>query len=83
MLANMVKRHYGETPVFLDVASVINPYAVESQANAQWTWVHPVASIGDTRSVRLKQLFTFLVFVFSLTETEGREGAVIVTIPAG
>src|SRR4029079_10229941 len=37
----------------------------------------------DDRDVRSKSLFTFLMFIFSLTETQGKEGAPIVTIPAG
>jgi hypothetical protein len=41
-----------------------------------WYWI-------DDRDVRSKSLFTFLMFIFSLTETQGKEGAPIVTIPAG
>jgi hypothetical protein len=33
--------------------------------------------------MRSKSLFTFLMFIFSLTETQGKEAAPIVTIPAG
>ena len=33
MLLNMVKLRYGDTPVFLDVASVINSYEVSGSAN--------------------------------------------------
>ena len=29
MLANLVKMRYGDAPVFLDVASVINSYSIE------------------------------------------------------
>lgn len=50
MLVNMVKVRYGDAPVFLDVASVINQYSVETQVDARWTWVHPVVSIGDSQS---------------------------------
>jgi len=42
MLVNTVKLRYGDTPVFLDVASVINQYSVTSQVNLGLTWVHPV-----------------------------------------
>jgi hypothetical protein len=42
----------------------------------QWFWI-------DDRDMRSKSLFTFLMFVFSLTETQGKDGAPIVTIPAG
>jgi hypothetical protein len=41
-----------------------------------WFWI-------DDRDIRSKAVFTFLMFVFSLTETQGNEGAPIVTIPAG
>jgi hypothetical protein len=41
-----------------------------------WYWI-------DDRDMRSKSLFTFLMFIFSLTETQGKEGAPIVTIPAG
>jgi predicted transcriptional regulator len=41
-----------------------------------WYWI-------DDRDVRSKGSFTFLMFIFSLTETQGKEGAPIVTIPAG
>jgi len=37
----------------------------------------------DDNDLRSKRLFTFLMFVFSLTETQGKESAPIVTIPAG
>jgi hypothetical protein len=50
MLVNMVKLRYGDTPVFLDVVSVINQYAVETQVDLRWTWVNPVVSVGDSHS---------------------------------
>ena len=34
MLLNIVKMRYGEPPVFLDVASVINQYSLEGSVNA-------------------------------------------------
>jgi hypothetical protein len=36
----------------------------------------------DDRDIPSKRLFTFLMFVFTLVETGGKEGAPIVTIPA-
>jgi hypothetical protein len=39
MLVNMVKMRYGDTPTFLDVASVINQYSIESQLDIRLTWV--------------------------------------------
>jgi hypothetical protein len=41
-----------------------------------WFWI-------DDKDLPSKQLFSFLMFVFTLTETGGKEGAPIVTIPAG
>ncbi|HEX9135349.1 MAG TPA: hypothetical protein VF905_00200, partial [Nitrospirota bacterium] len=40
-----------------------------------WYWI-------DDRDLRSKTLFSFLMFVFSLTETGGvKEGAPIITVP--
>jgi len=44
MLVNMVKIRYGDTPTFLDVASVINQYSLESQVNLQLTWANPITA---------------------------------------
>jgi hypothetical protein len=41
-----------------------------------WFWI-------DDRDMRSKSLFSFMMFIFSLTDTEGKEGAPIITIPAG
>lgn len=41
-----------------------------------WFWI-------DDRDVRSKTLFSFVMFIFSLTDTEGKEGAPIITIPSG
>jgi hypothetical protein len=41
-----------------------------------WFWI-------DDRDYRSKRLFSFLMFVMTLTETSGKEGAPIVTISAG
>ncbi|MCE5333109.1 MAG: hypothetical protein LLG06_00820 [Desulfobacteraceae bacterium] len=51
MLVNMVKLRYGDTPTFLEVASVINQYSLESQLNLQFTWADPVTSaLTNTQS---------------------------------
>ncbi len=44
MLINIVKLRYGDSPVFLDVASVINQYSVESQVDLRLWWAHPIVS---------------------------------------
>jgi hypothetical protein len=41
-----------------------------------WFWI-------DDRDLRSKSLFSFIMFIFSLTDTEGKEGAPIITVPAG
>jgi hypothetical protein len=46
MLINTVKLRYGDTPIFLDVASVISQYQVAGQMNVGLTWVHPVTSVA-------------------------------------
>jgi hypothetical protein len=41
MLLNLVKMRYGDTPMFLDVASIINSYTFEGQVNLGATWASP------------------------------------------
>ena len=50
MLINMVKLRYGDTPVFLDVASVINQYSIETQADLRLTWFEPQITVGNSQS---------------------------------
>src|SRR5687767_8012942 len=50
MLVNMVKLRYADTPVFLDVVSVINQYSIETQVDLRLTWVDPVATAADSQS---------------------------------
>ena len=45
MLINMVKARYGDTPVFLEVASVIGQYELQSQAQFQAAFADPI-SVG-------------------------------------
>ena len=40
----------------------------------QWFWI-------DDRDIRSKALFTFIYFLFSLTETSVQQGAPIITVP--
>jgi len=42
MLFNMVKIRYGDAPVFLEVASVINQYSVESAIDLRFSWASPI-----------------------------------------
>lgn len=53
LLLNIVKSRYGEAPVFLDVASVVSGYTVESRvsAAAEWQPTNPedFLSVGATR----------------------------------
>lgn len=42
MLLNIVKARYGHAPVFLDVASVISQYALQTQANVGASWQSPL-----------------------------------------
>jgi hypothetical protein len=44
MLVNMVKMRYGDAPTFLEVASVIGQYSIQSLLSLQATWVNPVTS---------------------------------------
>lgn len=58
MLVNIVKLRYGDTPVFLDVASVINQYSVETQVDLRLTWVDPVVTMGDSQSTGSSARYT-------------------------
>jgi hypothetical protein len=52
MLVNMVKMRYGDAPTFLDVASVINQYSVESQVDLRLSWADPVtAGMTDSQTL--------------------------------
>lgn len=47
MLLNMVKLRYGDTPIFLDVASVINSYELSGSTSLGGIWnFHPVYESG-------------------------------------
>lgn len=49
---------------------------VEVPYHGYWLWI-------DDRDLPSKRVFSFVMFIFSLVETGGKEGAPIVTIPAG
>jgi len=42
----------------------------------EWYWI-------DDKDFPSKRIFSFIMFLFSLTETEGKQGAPVITIPAG
>jgi hypothetical protein len=51
MLVNMVKMRYGDSPTFLDVASVINQYSIESQVDLRLNWADPItAALTNSQS---------------------------------
>jgi hypothetical protein len=41
-----------------------------------WYWI-------DDKDLASKRLFSFIMFLFTLTETEGKQGAPIITVPVG
>jgi len=52
MLINVVKVRYGDTPVFLDVSSVIESYELTQSASAGYTWQFtPATASGATAGV--------------------------------
>jgi len=65
---SMVRILYSSEKPADDFASV--PY------RDSWFWI-------DDRDYQSKKLFSFLMFVMTLTETGGKEGAPVVTISAG
>jgi hypothetical protein len=51
-----------------------------------FTGLSGCTSIGPGTVARdrfAKRLFSFIMFLFTLTETEGKQGAPVITIPAG
>lgn len=49
MLLNMVKIRYEDTPVFMDVASIINQYALEGDIELGARWTDGI--LGDTQNI--------------------------------
>ncbi|MRR35249.1 hypothetical protein EG829_11305 [bacterium] len=49
MLLNIVKIRYGDAPIFLDVASIINQYSLEGELNASVGWQFPPAGSNNQR----------------------------------
>jgi hypothetical protein len=65
---HLIRIHYSRKP--LEDAFAAVPY------RDGWFWI-------DDRDYQSKKLFSFLMFVMTLTETGGKEGAPVVTISAG
>ena len=53
MLFNIVKARYGDAPVFLDVASVITQYQIETAAGASATWQTPLAQSPNANTLNV------------------------------
>jgi hypothetical protein len=48
-LLNLLKTRYADAPVFMDVTSVINPYAVEGEIQLGATWAQ--SPLGDSQNI--------------------------------
>lgn len=54
MLVNIVKIRYGDAPIFLDVASIINQYQLTTDLNASFSWQSPFgAGVGPQNTQRV------------------------------
>jgi len=51
MLINLVRLRYGDAPIFLDVASVINQYSMETKAQGSLEWQTPLLSNANTQGI--------------------------------
>jgi len=51
MLINMIRIRYGDTPIFLDVASVINQYSMETRGQASLEWQSPLRENANTLGI--------------------------------
>ena len=58
MLLNLVKARYSDAPVFLDIASAINSYSLESDVSAAAGFQTPLASNANTLGVGAGSKFT-------------------------
>lgn len=58
MLINMVRLRYGDTPIFLDVASVINQYSLETRGQASVEWQTPLIENANTLGIGGSATFT-------------------------
>jgi len=53
LLLNLIKLRYGDTPFFLDVASITNSYGLETQVNMGASWWSHVIGAGASNSQTL------------------------------
>src|SRR5512138_261156 len=54
MLLNIVKIRYGDAPIFLDVASIINQYQLTTDLNASFGWQYPFGQgVGPSNTQRV------------------------------
>ncbi len=51
MLLNVVKIRYGDVPIFLDVASIISQYSIETQLDARFGWAQQNSQGSNNQSV--------------------------------
>lgn len=59
LLLNMVKLRYGDTPLFLDVASITNSYGLQTQVNAGVGWADIVGmGARNAQSLSASTLYT-------------------------
>lgn len=58
MLLNLVKARYGDVPVFLDIASAINSYSIETGVSAEAELLRPLAGNANTLTLGGASKFT-------------------------
>lgn len=58
MLLNLVKARYAEAPVFLDIASAINSYSMETEGSVGTEFQTPLASNANTLSLGATRKYT-------------------------
>jgi hypothetical protein len=55
MLLNIVKIRYGDAPIFLDVASIINQYQISTDVDATFSWSYPPS--GNSQKIGVDGMF--------------------------